>query len=162
MTFSIEALLMVGAIFLCIGGLLGAIISRTLMPPTMQRDLEVRLQQAKTELDQYQRDVAQHFADTSKLVSNLTKSYKDVHDHLAKGAMTLTNNSEISRKIIEAGEKDLGLEANDAIENVRFDPPKDWAPKTPGQKGTLSEDFGLDELAETASIETVTVNSKKK
>ena len=157
--FSLETLIMVSAIVLCIGGLLGAIISRTLMPPEMQRDLEQNLQKAKSELDQYQHAVAQHFAETSQLVSNLTQSYKEVHDHLAKGAVQLTN-SEISRKILEAGDKSLGLEEKSAINDVNFEPPKDWAPKVPGQTGTLSEEFGLEETQEEPSIAAANVHHK--
>lgn len=154
---SIDTLIMVSAILLCVGGLLGAIISRKFMPPEMQKDLEDRLQTTKAELDQYQQDVAQHFADTSKLVSNLTQSYKDVHDHLAKGAIQLTN-PEISKQILDAGDSKLGLEADEAIEELAFAPPKDWAPKVPGQTGTLSEEFGLDDTPSDDSIEEKTAS----
>jgi len=158
-TFSLETLIMVSAIVLCIGGLIGAVISRTLMPPEMQKDLEQRLQLSKAELDQYQQDVAQHFADTSKLVSNLTQSYKDVHDHLAKGAIQLTN-AEISKKILDAGDQSMGIEAKNAVEEIAFEPPRDWAPKVPGQSGTLSEEFGLQDQAEEESIASTTATAK--
>ncbi len=159
MTFSLEILIMISAIALCIGGLVGAIISRTLLPPEMQKDLEQRLQASREELDLYQHDVAQHFADTSKLVANLTRSYKDVHDHLAKGAIELTN-AEISKKIIDAGDPQLGIEAKEALNEVSFEPPKDWAPKSPGQAGTLSEEFGLADVQDDDGIEQLTANQK--
>lgn len=159
MTFSLETLLMVSAIVFCIGGLIGAVISRTLMPPEMQKDLEQSLQTSRNELERYQQDVSQHFADTSKLVTNLTQAYKEVHDHLAKGAIQLTN-AEISKKILDAGDRNLGLEAQDAIEELSFEPPKDWAPKVPGQAGTLSEEFGLDEIPEEESIESLTAKRR--
>ena len=146
--FSLETLIMVSAIVLCIGGLIGAVISRTLLPPEIQKDLEKQLQTSRTELEKYQQDVAHHFAETSQLVTKLTESYKEVHDHLAKGATNLTN-PEISKKMLDAGDSSLGIEAPKATEEMSFEPPKDWAPKTPGQKGVLSEDFGLhDEHAE--------------
>lgn len=159
MTFSLETLIMVGTILFCVGGLLGAVISRTFMPPTMQQDLELRLNNSRTELDKYQQDVAQHFADTSKLVSNLTRSYKEVHDHLAKGAFKLTN-AEISKKILDAGDSSVGIEGKDALNELSFEPPRDWAPKSPGQAGTLSEEFGLVENTEEETIESSTVQSK--
>ena len=159
MTFSLETLIMVSAIVLCIGGLIGAIVSRTLLPPEMQKDLEHRLQSSRAELDQYQQDVAQHFAETSKLVTNLTKAYKEVHDHLAKGAIQLTN-AEISKKILDAGDSNLGIEAKESVEELSFEPPRDWAPKTPGQAGTLSEEFGLADNPEEESIESITANPK--
>jgi len=142
--FSLEILIMVSAIVFCVGGLLGAIISRTLLPPEHQKELEQSLQLTRQELNQYQQDVAQHFADTSKLVNNLTQSYRDVHEHLAKGAIHLTN-SEISKKILAAGDSNLGLEVSDAINEIHAEPPRDWAPKTPGQTGTLSEEYGLND-----------------
>ncbi|WP_245929336.1 YhcB family protein [Agarilytica rhodophyticola] len=159
MTFSLETLLMVSAIVFCIGGLIGAVISRTLMPPEMQKDLEQSLQASRSELERYQQDVSQHFADTSKLVTNLTNAYKEVHDHLAKGAIQLTN-AEISKKILDAGDRNLGIEAQDSIEELNFEPPKDWAPKVPGQAGTLSEEFGLDDVREEDNIESLTAGNR--
>ncbi len=156
---SLELLIMVSAIVLCVGGLLGAVISRTLLPPEKQKDLESRLEDSRTELEQYQQDVAKHFADTSKLVTNLTNAYKEVHDHLSKGALQLTN-AEISKKILAAGEESLGIDTKGALEQVDFEPPKDWAPKSPGQKGTLSEEFGLERDAEEESIEAITAGKR--
>ncbi len=142
--FSFETLIMFSSITFCIGGLVGAIISRTLLPPDNQKNLEQKLQSARDELGRYQEEVTSHFAETSQLVNNLTQSYKEVHGHLAKGAIQLTN-AEIGRKILAAGDPSIGIEAKDALEDVNFEVPKDWAPKTPGQVGTLSEEFGLNE-----------------
>ncbi len=135
---------MLCTIVFCIGGLIGAVISRTLIPPANQKDLEKQLLKAQSDLETYQQDVAQHFAETSRRINNLTESYREVHEHLASGAIQLTN-AEISNKILAAGDKALGIEASQVPENIDVQPPKDWAPKTPGQKGVLSEDFGLDE-----------------
>lgn len=139
--FSLEFLIMAGTILFCLGGLLGALFGRTLIPAGNQKNLENNLQATRDELTQYQQNVASHFAETSRLVHSLTESYKDVHDHLAKGAITLTN-AEITEKMIAAGEASLGLEAESALEQQCVEQPKDWAPKA----GALSEDYGLDEL----------------
>lgn len=161
MTFSLEALMMVSFIVLCIGALIGAVISRTLLPPELQKDLESELQASRNELAQYQQDVAKHFAETSMLVSNLTKAYKDVHDHLSSGAITLTN-AEISKKILEAGEGTLSIkQSGDAFDEANFEPPRDWAPKKPGQAGTLSEEFGLRDSQEEDGIETTTASENR-
>lgn len=140
--FSVEVLIMVSAIVFCVGGLLGAFISRSMFPPEQQKRLEESLQTSRQELDQYQREVAQHFADTAKLVNALTQSYKDVHDHLASGALQLTN-PEITQQILEAGDKSLGIDVNERLDDHNIQAPRDWAPKTPGQAGTLSEEYGL-------------------
>lgn len=139
--FSLEFLIMAGTILFCLGGLLGALLGRTIIPTENQKNLENNLQATRDELTQYQQDVASHFAETSHLVHSLTESYKDVHDHLAKGAITLTN-SEITEKMIAAGEASLGLEAENALKQQRVEQPKDWAPKA----GTLSEDYGFDDF----------------
>ena len=145
--FSVEVLIMVSAIVFCLGGLLGAIISRTMFPPEQQKLLEENLKTSRQELDQYQHEVAQHFADTAKLVNSLTQSYKEVHDHLASGALQLTN-PEITQQMLEAGDKNLGIEASDIeLSEDSVEAPRDWAPKVPGQTGTLSEEYGLDEHA---------------
>ena len=123
-----ETLLIAIAISLLIGGVLGAIISRALIPPEMQKDLEEKIQGQKAELDKYQQDVAKHFADTAQLVTSLTQSYKEVHDHLSKGAIKLTS-PEISNSILKAGDSSLGIEANEAVDQVNFEPPKDWGPQ---------------------------------
>lgn len=145
--YTLEFLVMTGTILFCVGSLLGALISRKIVPVGNQKSLENNLQSARNELTEYQHDVAAHFAETSRLVHSLTESYKDVHDHLSKGAISLTN-TEITEKMIAAGEVSLGLEANEALKQQRHEPPKDWAPKTPGQKGTLSEDYGFDDFDE--------------
>lgn len=160
MTFSFDALLIVGILALIFGALIGAMISRTVLPPTQQKDLEIELQASRSELEQYQQDVAKHFAETSMLVSNLTQAYKDVHDHLSSGAISLTN-AEISKKILEAGDGNLKLKQDDAFDEASFEPPKDWAPKKPGQAGTLSEEFGLRDNQEEDGIETTTATENR-
>ncbi len=145
--FSLEAVIMISAIVFCVGGLLGAFISRNLFPPEQQKMLEENLQASRQELDHYQRDVAEHFAETAKLVQNLTQSYKDVHDHLSSGALQLTS-PEITQQVLAAGDKALGSSALDEFDAQQVEPPKDWAPKVPGQAGTLSEDYGLESTTE--------------
>ncbi|WP_239923555.1 YhcB family protein [Agaribacterium haliotis] len=145
--FSLEVLIMISAIVFCIGGLLGAFISRSMFPPEQQKALEESLSNSRKELDQYQKDVAQHFAETAQLVNNLTQSYKNVHDHLASGALQLTN-AEITQSMIAAGDQKLGLEAQESLDEQQVQAPRDWAPKAPGQTGTLSEEFGLDDSIE--------------
>lgn len=142
--FPIDFIVMVSAITFVVGCLIGAVISRKWMPPGQHKDLEQSLQLTRLELSQYQHDVAQHFAETSRLVHNLTQSYKDVHEHLAHGAIKLTN-SEIGEQMLAAGDERPGLEKKVAADELHPQPPRDWAPKTPGEKGTLSEDYRLDE-----------------
>ncbi|MBL4567359.1 MAG: DUF1043 family protein [Porticoccus sp.] len=116
-------------------------MARTLHPQERKRkDLEAKLQQSQDQIKDYQQEVTEHFMKTSELVNNLSHSYRDVHEHLATGAMRLTN-TEISRQMIDAG---FGRHENSqVISGETPEPPKDYAPKVPG--GILSEEYGLKE-----------------
>lgn len=134
-----ESLLITAVITLVVGIIIGVVAGRRWAPPEHQKDLEQRLTSAKDELDSYQQDVAQHFMETSKRVSELTQSYRDLHEHLAKGALSLTN-TEIGRQLLDAG---ANKDHIPDLESTSIEPPKDWAPKMPGSRGMLSEEFGL-------------------
>lgn len=55
--------------------------------------------------------------------------------------------------MLEAGDGNIGVEAGALLAETTVLPPRDWAPKTPGQKGTLSEEFGLLDEAEAENAE---------
>lgn len=133
--------LIIGLSCLAAGLLLGFLLARALHPKEQQRkELENNLQQAQEQIKSYQQDVTDHFMKTSELINNLSHSYRDVHEHLATGAMRLTN-TEISRQMIDAG---FGRnEKPNIITEETPEPPKDYAPKVPG--GVLSEEYGLKE-----------------
>ena len=144
--FTLSTLIGVGTLALLIGFILGAVLARTLSPQQQQaRSLEVKLQNSEKQLLQYQQEVTTHFAQTAQLVNTLTQSYRDVHEHLAKDALKFAN-VDISRQLL----KNASLE-NDAVISTpeinegNFHPPRDWAPKSPGSEGTLSENYGLHE-----------------
>lgn len=134
--FSFSALFVTGLFSLLAGVVLGAIGIGYARGKYLGRDLEQRLHQTETELQTYQRDVAEHFAHTSQLVNNLTQAYRDVHEHLANGALKLATPA-ISKQILDAANS----EANLPEQPVQ--PPRDWAPRAPGSKGALSDDYGL-------------------
>lgn len=140
--YSLSTLIISGLVCLLAGGGIAAFILYTFRAPLLGRDLEQRLHHAETTLQSYQRDVAEHFAQTSQLVNNLTQSYRDVHEHLANGALKLATPA-ISRQILDSANSGLGGDTKSYISGQHIEPPRDWAPKTPGTKGTLSEDYGL-------------------
>ncbi|MES9935908.1 MAG: DUF1043 family protein, partial [Sedimenticola sp.] len=51
--------------------------------------LKQQLEELNQEYDDYKQGVGKHFVETSTLINNLTQSYKEVHQHLSKGAQTL-------------------------------------------------------------------------
>ncbi len=153
--FSLSALIITALAATLIGGLLGALLLKTLHPQEQQnRTMEKRLHKAEDKLLSYQQEVTEHFADTSRLVNTLTQSYKDVYQHLADSALQLSN-PDISRQLIEAGDGKLSISppSESATKDPIAEPPKDWAPKSPGDKGQLSEDFGLERNEQSDKLE---------
>lgn len=144
--FELSTLILTGFTSLIAGGLIGALLTRTLRPQEQQnRELEVRLKQSEDRLSDYQDQVTVHFAETSQLINKLTQSYKEVHEHLAGSALKLTN-PDISRKLIEAADGTLSsdTDAYRDIDPASLQPPRDWAPKTPGDSGQLSEAYSFE------------------
>jgi uncharacterized protein len=134
--FSFSALFVTGLFSLLAGVVLGAIGLSYARGKFLGRDIEQRLHQAETELQHYQHEVAEHFAHTSQLVNNLTQAYRDVHEHLANGALKLATPA-ISKQILDAANSDASLREQPV------EPPRDWAPRQAGSKGVLSDDYGL-------------------
>ncbi len=136
---------------LVIGLVIGTLVGRTLSGATKQRrTLTEELRKKDDELKTYQHKVTEHFITTSELVNNLTHSYKEVHQHLADSAMTLTN-PEISNKLLEAGSGNLGIAHtadNSTIDSPQ--PPKDY---TPDVNGVLDESYGLEKNKTSATAE---------
>lgn len=106
-----------------------------------QQQLEAHLSELQQQQETYQSEVTSHFTQTAELLDQLTNSYRDVHNHLAKGAQILASNS--------AGEalKALPEEDSDTEEHTstaeQLNPPLDYAPKAQNEEGMLSESFGL-------------------
>lgn len=140
--FSLSTLVFTSLISLLAGAGLGAFLLYLFRAQVYSRELEQRLHEAENTLQSYQRDVAEHFAQTSQLVNNLTQSYRDVHEHLANSALKLATPA-ISRQILESANSTLLGTEKSYINEQSFEAPRDWAPKTGGSKGALSEDFGL-------------------
>lgn len=146
--FSLSALIITGIIAAVAGALIAIVMFKTLAPQEKQnRETEKRLQQTEDQLLSYQQEVSTHFEETSRLVNQLTQSYKDVYEHLADSALKLSN-PDLSRQLIDAGDGKLPQsnkpKAAKSEEEVAAEAPRDWAPKAPGDKGQLSEDFGME------------------
>lgn len=140
--FSLSTLVLTSLFSLVVGAGLGAFSLYLFRAQVYSRDLEQRLHEAESTLKSYQRDVAEHFAETSQLVNNLTQSYRDVHEHLANSALKLATPA-ISRQILDSANNTLAGSEKSYLSEQNIEPPRDWAPKAVGTKGALSEDFGL-------------------
>lgn len=140
--FSLSTLVFTGFFFLLCGTALGAFLLHIFRSNVYSRELEQRLHQAESSLQSYQRDVAESFSQTAQHVHNLTQTYREMHEHLANSALKLAT-PEISRKILDSANSNLGDAKTSYINAQNILPPRDWAPKDAGSKGTLSEDYGL-------------------
>ncbi len=140
--FQLSTLILTGLAGLFVGLSAGALLSRLLKTSKKPIQLlESQLEEAETKLKDYQHEVSEHFEEASALINNLSQSYKEVLEHQARNALKLSN-SDISRQLIEAAEGKLQITGT-RIDDLPLEPPKDWAP---GQRGQLSEGFGLEKV----------------
>lgn len=156
--FPLESLFIVGIVALLAGGFVGALAGRNWMAPAQHKEIEQRLADAKRELESYQQDVAQHFSETAQKVRELTQSYKELHEHLAMGAMQLTS-TEIGRQLFAAADAEQPVQN---LTQTPIEPPRDWAPKIPGTHGMLSEEFGLKDEDDTDQLLVTAQGLKRK
>lgn len=138
--FSLGTLVITTLLGTVIGVFLGALLYKFAGPDSPNRKMRERAERAEEELKRYQQDVTNHFADTSKLVNNLTQSYRDVYEHLANSALKLTTPA-LSRQILESAERQLLADETTQLKEGPLEAPRDWAPKT--GTGQLSEEYGL-------------------
>jgi uncharacterized membrane-anchored protein YhcB (DUF1043 family) len=141
--FSREVLLAAGAVLAILGLLLGYMLGRrTSTAAQKYREVERKLDQVLQDKKVYEDEVVEHFTETAKLLNNLTESYRDVHNHLAKGAGTLCQGlGPVSLAQLENSRTSTEIPADLAD----IQPPLDYAPKTsPSEKGMLNEEFGLE------------------
>ena len=150
--YSLEILIAAGAVLLILGLAIGMLLGRrTSTAGQKYREVERKLDEVLQDKKAYEDEVVEHFSDTAKLLNNLTESYRDVHNHLAKGAATLClGEGPVLLDRLEDGRDSAEIPAHLAD----IQPPLDYAPKTsPDEKGMLNEEFGLDRQATAAAPE---------
>ena len=145
--YSEADLILAACATLVVGVLAGAFLAAFFAPENRKsRDLETRLNDTTDSLKAYRQEVAEHYAQTARLIDNLTDSYRDVHNHLAEGAATLLETrgtAPLIRNIPSQDQIEAISESGDNDSAVL--PPLDYAPKqSPYEKGMLDESFGLD------------------
>ncbi len=139
-----ESMLAVGIAALVIGLALGWAIARSTGGRNVrQRRLAQQLDALQNEHTRYQAQVNDHFMETAELFRRLNDSYRDVHEHLAKGASRLCTETD-AREELEQVQRDYQLTHKGADEDSDVEPPRDYAPRhTRNDNGMLSEDYGL-------------------
>ncbi|MFY0677652.1 MAG: DUF1043 family protein [Neptuniibacter sp.] len=148
-----ENLWLISVAALVVGALIGYLMGRA-GGGNNQAEIAAQLEDTKKELEEYKAEVTTHFEKTSELVNNLTNSYKDVHEHLATGAQGLCQPGAIDMALEPAMQPKLAepteepQDQPEAAATETPEPPRDYAPKSPEEEGTLSETFGLKEKEE--------------
>ncbi len=124
-----------------IGIAIGYLLNQRLHPaPRRNRELEEQLHALQEQYKHYRYDINAHFDKTADLLSHLAASYREVHNHLARGAIDLCDNGSVrTLKLLPESTPVLEDHYSSTLEA-----PLDYALKTPHQKGVLAEDFGLD------------------
>ncbi len=130
------------------GAAAGWVIRRQLDPAEQrQRDLERRLLENELALRDYKSQVTTHFKGTAERVNRLTEDYRELHQHLAEGALGLCEPR-------QPGEEpplltSLGGPGYRPVPPAAggVSPPLDYAPRTsPQQPGMLNEEYGLERV----------------
>jgi uncharacterized membrane-anchored protein YhcB (DUF1043 family) len=86
---------LIGILGILIGILLGSIITYLLVARDRRtHELQLELNQLTERFTEYRDQVTQHFMRTSELVQEMTRSYRDVYEHLATGAQNLCGDAE--------------------------------------------------------------------
>ena len=155
----IQILAGVGLFFL--GVIVGAVFQRSVKgEASKNKRLEQKLSELQETYAKYQAEVSVHFMNTAQAVQTLNKSYRDVHEQLAKGARKLCNDEQASDflALTKDTQKNPPIEVELDLEH--FTPPMDYAPKTKGG-GTLSETFGMTKVSED-QLNTTTFSDKNK
>lgn len=117
------------------------------------RELEDHLKSLQGKYENYQEMVTAHFSHSAQLVNNLTNAYREVHEHLQKGAHELcadnkrhTSGNPASAFLSLSSPKDAypqPIAADDDKFSGAIEPPRDYATKSPHDKGTLDEEYGF-------------------
>ncbi|MEM1404764.1 MAG: YhcB family protein [Pseudomonadota bacterium] len=146
MNSGMEDLIFVGIVCAAIGLLIGYLTGRNMAPGSQQtRELEDALENAQQSRERFEQQVNSHFADTADKLNALTANYKDVYEHLARGAQDLctTEGAKAFSSLQSIGADEIkAIESDEVI----TEPPLDYAPKaSPEDPGVLNERFGLDE-----------------
>lgn len=159
-----STVLISAVVALIVGVLIGYLLGRSGGNDSRQLELIEQLDETQRELAEYKEKVTSHFEETANLVSNLTESYKAVHQHLATSSMELCSNEAATRTLEAAMQPRLNDETEEGAADVvaeataekpaeapsGMEAPLDYAPKSPDEEGTLSETYGLKEGQEEA------------
>ena len=131
---------------LAVGLIIGLLIGRSSQGSTLrQRSAEQQTEELRNEYTRYQAQVNEHFMESAHLLRRFNDAFRDVNQHMARGANRLASDDEWLNELEQEGKRarltGTGGETDDSAEPPRYYAPK----KDPAEKGTLDEGFGLTE-----------------
>lgn len=127
-------------ISLIVGVLVGFLISGMFKKENME-DKE-KIIALEEEFASYKTEVGDHFVETAAMVNQLTSSYKNVYDHLEKGAYKLVGEEELHKRLEDVESQPVLLEYIGAKQKAEPEPE------------LFAEDYISEETTEEASAET--------
>ncbi len=142
-----------------VGVLGGFLVSKATAGSDRSGNLKNQMDSLQGRFTDYQAEVANHFNKTANIAQKFSQSYQEMQSHLQHSVETLVSDSELRSKLlseIKINElKALDYSAEGAEGHVEQDvseqeattvstyndTPRDYAPKVPGEVGTLAEEF---------------------
>jgi uncharacterized membrane-anchored protein YhcB (DUF1043 family) len=93
---------------------------------------KARVQEAEAELEEYKRNVTEHFGQTAAHFQAIGKQYRELYEHMADGAQALCESEEAGKQLLFAPGADAqSTEVDDAsaktVEEGKARPPTDYA-----------------------------------
>ncbi|MGI0117343.1 YhcB family protein [Zooshikella sp. RANM57] len=143
-----ENLWLASCISFVIGSIIGAWLYRASTGGGERSQLEAKLSAMEKQMQKHQQELDEHFNQTAQLFNRVTDAYKDLQAHMANSAATLSQDPTASHQLTDTLLASQTLspepEGREKSDDTLLTPPKDYAPKSaPDEKGTLSEEFGL-------------------
>lgn len=122
------------AVGLVVGGAAGFFIGRLDDLSKKERQaIQEKLASSEQELTNYKHEVTEHFIETAGLINNMTESYQAVHEHLAKGALSLCDHQVAVKRLKVTTAEALEKTDDSAIDSVTVKSAEHATEHTAGQ-----------------------------
>lgn len=144
-----ENIWIAAAIALALGIVIGIVLTQLARRVSggSSKGTQAQLESLQLRFEEYQQEVSSHFKTTASLVSRLNRSYQDIQEHMAQGAMDLSPDDMTRQRLLAALEEQAApsVSSHSTSEPVfdSLEPPRDYAPKMQDMPGTLSENYGI-------------------
>lgn len=155
-------IMIVASVAWLIGIFIGFLVSKATSGKDHSGNIKNQMASLESRFKEYQTEVAEHFDKTANLSQKLVQDYQEMQSHLTHSVESLVSDSDLRAKLltamqnkpveqIEAKADEVIIALDDSEQKVEqvaqqesIDVmPKDYAPKEPGDIGTLAEQFGV-------------------